>query len=68
MTDAVRDRMQDAAAVALLTNRHLLERVPEKDLPDLKHVVLVGGRGDKTGHYRSFDEEIPPFTLKTILK
>ena len=58
MTDAVRDRMQDAGAVALLTNRHLLERVPEKDLPDLKHVVLVGGRGDKSGHYRSFDEEI----------
>lgn len=58
MSDAVRDRMVDAAAVALLTNRQLLERVPEKDLPDLKHVVLVGGRGDKSGHYRSFDEEM----------
>ena len=58
MTDAVRDRMQDAGAVALLTNRHLLERVPEKDLPDLKHVVLVGGRGDQTGRYHSFAEEI----------
>jgi acetyl-CoA synthetase len=58
MSDAVRDRMQDAGAVAILTNRHLLERVPESDLPELKHVVLVGGRGDKSGHYRSFDEEI----------
>jgi acetyl-CoA synthetase len=54
----VRDRMQDAAAVAVLTNRHLLERVPESDLPDLKHVILVGARGDTSGRVRSFDEEI----------
>jgi len=58
MTDAVRDRMQDAAAVALLTNRHLLERVPEDDLPDLKHVVLVGGGGSESGRLRSFDHEM----------
>ncbi len=58
MTDAVRDRMQDAEAVALLTNRTLLERVPEDDLPALRHVVLVGGRGDASGHYRSWDEEV----------
>ncbi|HYM80529.1 MAG TPA: AMP-binding protein, partial [Candidatus Limnocylindria bacterium] len=59
MTDAVRDRMKDAGAVALLTNRHLLERVPENDLPDLRHVVLVGDRGDLAGdRYHVFDEEI----------
>jgi acetyl-CoA synthetase len=58
MTDAVRDRMQDAAAVALLTNRHLLERVPEDELPDLKHVVLVGGGGSDSGRHRSFDHEM----------
>ena len=59
MTDAVRDRMQDAAAVALLTNPTLLERVPEKDLPDLKHVVLVGAASRETGgRYRSFDHEL----------
>jgi len=58
MTDAVRDRMQDAGAIALLTNRHLLERVPVSDLPDLKHVVLVGAHGEKGGIVRSFDEEM----------
>ena len=58
MTDAVRDRMLDAGAVALLTNSHLLERVPEKDLPDLKHVILVGGRGDRSGRYHSFAAEV----------
>jgi acetyl-CoA synthetase len=58
MTDAVRDRMQDAAAVAVLTNRHLLERVPIAELPDLQHVILVGGHSDKSGHVRSFEEEM----------
>src|SRR5262249_47066062 len=58
MSDAVRDRMLDAGAVALLTNRHLLERVPENDLPDLKHVVLVGGGGTESGRHRSFDHEM----------
>jgi acetyl-CoA synthetase len=58
MTDAVRDRMQDAAAVAVLTNRHLLERVPLAELPDLQHVILVGGHPDRSGHVRSFEEEL----------
>jgi acetyl-CoA synthetase len=59
MTDAVRDRMQDAAAVALLTNRALLDRVPESELPDLKHVILVGDPGDKRGsRYQVFDQMI----------
>ena len=58
MTDAVRDRMQDAAAVAVLTNRHLLERVPVADLPDLEHIILVGGRADESGPVRSFEEEM----------
>ena len=58
MTDAVRDRMQDAAAVALLTTRALLERVPEADLPSLKHVVLVGGGGKPEGAHRAWDDEM----------
>ncbi|MBI1798130.1 MAG: acetate--CoA ligase [Candidatus Eisenbacteria bacterium] len=58
MSDAVRDRMMDAAAVALLTNRKLLERVPERDLPDLKHVILAGESGDASGRHRSFDAEM----------
>ncbi|HEY3215007.1 MAG TPA: acetate--CoA ligase [Candidatus Eisenbacteria bacterium] len=57
MTDAVRDRMADAGAVALLTNRALLERVPEGDLPALEHVVLVGDPGDRRGgRYHPFDD------------
>jgi acetyl-CoA synthetase len=58
MADAVRDRMLDAQAVALLTTPSLLERVPEQSLPALKHVVLVGGHADRTGHHRSWDQEM----------
>jgi acetyl-CoA synthetase len=58
MSDAVRDRMQDAGAVALLTTPSLLQRVPEAELPSLKHVVLIGGHADKTGRHRSYDDEM----------
>lgn len=42
MEDAVRDRMQDSAATVLVTNPELLKRVPVKELPALKHIILVG--------------------------
>ena len=42
MEDAVRDRMADAEAVALVTSPALVERVPQYDLPALKHIILVG--------------------------
>lgn len=42
--DAVRDRLKDSGAVLLVTEESLLPRVDEVrgDLPELKHVVLVG--------------------------
>lgn len=42
METAVRDRLQDSGAVAIITTPALKERVPRADLPELKHVVLVG--------------------------
>ncbi|MFD1739313.1 acetate--CoA ligase [Bacillus salitolerans] len=42
MEGAVRDRLLDSEAKVLVTTPQLLERVPLKDLPALKHVVLVG--------------------------
>ena len=42
MEDAVRDRMANAEAVALVTSPALLDRVPQWELPALKHVILVG--------------------------
>jgi acetyl-CoA synthetase len=50
--------MADASSVCLLTTRTLLERVPEGDLPSLKHVVIVGGGGGTEGRHRAWDAEM----------
>ncbi|PZE22554.1 acetate--CoA ligase [Paenibacillus xerothermodurans] len=42
METAVRDRLQDSGATAIITTPALVSRVPVNDLPDLKHVILVG--------------------------
>jgi len=56
MEDAVRDRMSNAEAVALVTSPALLDRVPQWELPTLKHVLLVGASADglPAGHF-SYD-------------
>ncbi|MDO3411952.1 acetate--CoA ligase [Saccharibacillus sp. CPCC 101409] len=41
METAVRDRLQDSGAVAIVTTPKLAERVPAHELPELKHVILV---------------------------
>jgi len=42
MEGAVRDRLQDSGAVAIITTPELLKRVPVAELSELKHVILVG--------------------------
>lgn len=42
MEMAVCDRLKDSEAVAIVTTPALVSRVPEKDLPNLKHVIVVG--------------------------
>jgi acetyl-CoA synthetase len=42
METAVKDRMLDSSANAIVTTPALLPRVPVADLPSLKHVILVG--------------------------
>jgi len=42
MEAAVRDRLEDSEAVAIVTTPALLPRVPVGDLPALKHVIVVG--------------------------
>lgn len=55
MTAAVKDRMEDSEAIALITTPQLLERVPVKELPHLKHVFVVGGSSKE---YISFEDEM----------
>lgn len=41
METAVRDRLKDSGATAIVTTPTLAERVPAHELPELKHVILV---------------------------
>jgi acetyl-CoA synthetase len=41
MEAAVRDRLQDSGACAVVTTPHLAKRIPIAELPELKHVILV---------------------------
>lgn len=42
METAVRDRLQDSGAVAIVTTPALLSRIPRSELPELKHVIVIG--------------------------
>ncbi|WP_102347411.1 acetate--CoA ligase [Bacillus sp. Marseille-P3661] len=42
MEEAVKDRLSDSGAVAVVTTPELLERIPVHELPNLKHVIVVG--------------------------
>ena len=48
MEQAIRDRMQDSEASVMITTPLLKERIPIKDLPALKHLILIGGGVQKT--------------------
>lgn len=42
METAVRDRLDDSGAVAIVTTPSLVHRVPRSELPALKNIVIVG--------------------------
>ncbi|MTV50553.1 acetate--CoA ligase [Heliobacillus mobilis] len=42
MEGAVRDRLADAEAVAIITTPALRKRIPKEELPHLKHIFMVG--------------------------
>ncbi|HAQ07535.1 MAG TPA: acetate--CoA ligase [Bacillus bacterium] len=58
MEGAVRDRLEDSGAKVLITTPELLERVPVSELPDLKHVLLVGDDIEAQGDYVDFKQKL----------
>ncbi|GAA4710644.1 acetate--CoA ligase [Brevibacillus fulvus] len=58
MEGAVRDRLQDSEAVAIVTTPALLPRIPLADLPHLKHVIVVGEQADLPAGVISYHEEM----------
>ncbi|AGA58336.1 MAG: acetate--CoA ligase [Thermobacillus sp.] len=57
METAVKDRLLDAGAVAIVTTPALLHRVPKDELPDLKHIIVVGGAPEGEG-FVDFEAEM----------
>lgn len=51
MEGAVRDRLEDSGAKAIVTTPEFLPRVPVGDLPELKYVFLVGDGVVEEGPY-----------------
>ncbi|MFQ5646407.1 MAG: acetate--CoA ligase [bacterium] len=51
MKEAVKDRMVDSGAMAILTTPELLERVARSEMLDLKHTILVGEKNLETGEW-----------------
>ncbi len=67
METAVRDRLGDSEAVAIVTTPALLSRIPVKELPHLQHVILVGkeltlaeGQTDYYAAMEAASEELEP--------
>lgn len=58
MEAAVKDRLEDSEAVAIVTTPELLKRVPISELPALKHVILVGDTGKLQDGQVSYFEEM----------
>lgn len=56
MEEAVKDRLADSGASAVVTTPDLLGRIPVKELPALQHVILVGAdQANEKGQVR-FEE------------
>ncbi|WP_404404369.1 acetate--CoA ligase [Jeotgalibacillus malaysiensis] len=56
MEGAVRDRLEDSDAKAIITTPELLERIPVDELPNLKHVIVVGDNVTEAGKYIDFNQ------------
>ncbi|WP_338777640.1 acetate--CoA ligase [Metabacillus sp. FJAT-52054] len=57
MEGAVKDRLFDSSAKVIVTTPDLLDRIPHDELPELKHIILVG---DETveGDFIHFQKEM----------
>ncbi|GED25310.1 acetyl-coenzyme A synthetase [Brevibacillus agri] len=56
MEAAVRDRLENSEATAIVTTPALLPRIPVSELPALKHVIIVGAKEELAEGQVSFEE------------
>ena len=57
METAVKDRLEDSGAVALVTTPELLNRVRREELPELRHIIVVGGATEAEQGILGYEEE-----------
>ncbi|MEK3835299.1 MULTISPECIES: acetate--CoA ligase [unclassified Paenibacillus] len=58
METAVKDRLEDSGAVALVTTPELLHRVKREQLPGLRHIFVVGASADEDAGLLSYEAEM----------
>ncbi|RKD27023.1 acetate--CoA ligase [Ammoniphilus oxalaticus] len=58
MREAVKDRLADSEAVAIVTTPELLARIPISELPTLKHIILVGDADENDQGHISYQDEM----------
>ncbi|WP_147532732.1 acetate--CoA ligase [Bacillus marasmi] len=58
MEGAVRDRLEDSGAKVIITTPELLKRVPVSELPELKHIFLVGENIEETDSHIDFNKKL----------
>lgn len=58
MEGAVRDRLEDSGAKAIVTTPELMGRIPVEDLPELKYLVVVGDDVKETESVLDYNKDI----------
>jgi acetyl-CoA synthetase len=64
MEGAVKDRLEDSGAKVLITTPELLKRVPLDELPELKHIFLVGEGIEEQGPFVDFSKKVEEASQK----
>ncbi|WP_068499164.1 acetate--CoA ligase [Paenibacillus kribbensis] len=58
METAVKDRLEDSGAVALVTTPALLSRIKREELPELRHIFVVGDMDEREQGIIDFETEM----------
>lgn len=58
METAVKDRLEDSGAVALVTTPALLSRVKREELPELRHIFVIGDMDEREQGIIDFETEM----------
>lgn len=64
MADAVKDRLYDSGAKAIVTTPELKERIKKEELPALEHIIIVGAKGKLGKGEVSYEEEMSKASKK----